>query len=80
MKVKFNAANHTMKVPLFAFIAAMIVFNTVGCQTCSLSQEDFEKQQRGQTVDRETGETVAVVGTLGYYGAIIGEMLAAIFR
>lgn len=30
-------------------------------------------------VDRTTGENVAVVGTLSYYGFAIGEMLATVF-
>jgi hypothetical protein len=60
-------------------VASILLIACAGCQTCSLSKDDFEKQQRGQSVDRETGDKVAVVGTLGYYGFIIGEMLATVF-
>jgi len=52
----------------------------VGCQTFSLSDEGFQKQQRGETVDRETGEAVGVVGTLGCYGAIVGGAVAESLR
>ena len=48
----------------------------VGCQTFNLSEEDFQKQQSGKMVDRETGEAVEVVGTVGYYGAMIGAVVA----
>lgn len=48
----------------------------VGCQTFSLSDKDFQKQQRGQMADRETGAVVGVAGTVGYIGAVVGEALA----
>lgn len=57
-------------------LAGFLLVAGAGCQTCSLSKEDFEKQQRGQTVDKETGEAVATVGTLGYSGVILGEFIA----
>ena len=41
---------------------------------------DFEKQQRGEMVDKKTGDAVAAVGTLGYYGYMLGECLSAAFR
>lgn len=48
-----------------------------GCQTFSLSEADFQKQQRGEMVDRKTGAAVGVVGSVGYLGAIVGEAVAA---
>jgi hypothetical protein len=48
----------------------------VGCQTFKLSEADFQKQQSGKMVDRETGEAVGVVGTMGYYGTMIGAAVA----
>ena len=64
--------------PVLALVAGVLLA-CAGCQTCSLSKEDFEKQQAGQTVDRETGEAVSVMGTLGYFGAMMGEAIAAAF-
>ena len=58
----------------------VVVTGCVGCQTFSLSDEDFQKQQRGETVDRETGDVVGVVGTLGYFGVIVGEAVADAVR
>ena len=48
-----------------------------GCQTFSLSEEDFQRQQRGEMADPKTGAAVGAVGTVGYLGAIIGEAVAA---
>ena len=62
---------------LVALVAGVILISCAGCQTCRLSEEDFQKQQKGQTVDRETGDAVAVVGTVGYYVAMIGEIVAS---
>jgi hypothetical protein len=62
-----------------ALFTAVILLTSTGCQTCRLSEEDFQKQQRGEMVDKETGEVVGVVGTLGYYGYILGECLSAAF-
>lgn len=53
----------------------IVLLATTGCQTFSLSQEDFRKQQNGRTVDQKTGETVAVVGECGCF---IGGILAAV--
>ena len=62
--------------PLFL----VVMLACAGCQTFSLSQEDFHRQQEGGTVDRETGQVVGVVGTAGYYGAILGEVVASALR
>jgi hypothetical protein len=51
----------------------------VGCQTFSLSNEDFQKQRRGEMIDPVTGEVVGVAGTVGYLGAMgamVGEAIA----
>ena len=58
----------------------VVLTGCVGCQTFSLSDEDFQKQQRGETADRETGDIVGVVGTVGYYGAIVGEAVTEATR
>lgn len=70
---------HQRKLAL-TLVAGIVLITGAGCQTCRLSEEDFEKQQRGETVDKKTGEAVATVGTLGYYGYILGECLSAAFR
>ena len=49
-----------------------------GCQTFSLSEADFERQQQGKMVDQEVGGLVGGLGTLGYYGAVAGEAAAAL--
>jgi hypothetical protein len=51
-----------------------------GCQTFSLSSEDFQRQQRGEMVDRETGEAVEVVGTIGCLGAFLGVAVAEVVK
>jgi hypothetical protein len=42
----------------------------------SLSEEDLQKQQRGEMADRQTGEVVGLVGSIGYLGAIVGAAVA----
>ena len=73
------AQQHQRKLVL-TLVAGIILSTGAGCQTCRLSEEDFEKQQRGETVDKETGKAVATVGTLGYYAYFLGECLSAAFR
>jgi hypothetical protein len=57
-------------------LLGIVLTGCVGCQTFSLSDADFQKQQKGGTVDPQTGDIVRVVGTAGYYGAMIGEFVA----
>lgn len=65
---------------VLALAAGLLLLTCVGCQTFSLSRKDFQKQQRGEMVDPETGAVVGVVGTVGYFGAIIGEAVAGAVR
>lgn len=58
-------------------LLGIVLTGCVGCQTFSLSDADFQRQQKGQVIDPQTGEIVGVVGTAGYYGAMIGEFVAA---
>lgn len=51
-----------------------------GCQTFTLSEEDFYNQQRGKMVDPQTGRAVEVAGTAGYAGALIGAAVASAFK
>ena len=59
---------------------AIIALGCAGCQTFNLSEEDFEKQRRGQPVDREMGAAVAAIGTVGYYSAMLGAAVATALR
>jgi hypothetical protein len=76
-KSRFTAILQNRLVP--AFVAGMLLLACAGCQTFSLSEEDFQKQQKGQMVDPATGQAVAVVGTVAYYGAVIGQLMAVLF-
>ena len=78
--MKAHSTGRRRCAPVLALVAGLVWVLCAGCQTCSLSQEDFQRQQRGETVDKETGDAVAVVGTFGYFAAFLGETLAAIFR
>ena len=45
---------------------------SAGCQTFTLTEEDFEKQQRGEPADREVGDYVGAAGTI--YSAVGGAV------
>jgi len=53
-------------------IIGVALVGCAGCQTFTLSNEDFRKQQRGEMVDRETGAWVGGIGFVSYIGAMIG--------
>ena len=59
-------------------VLAALMMTSGGCQTFSMSHDDFRKQQEGKMADRETGEVVSTVGTAGYFGAVIGSAIAAL--
>jgi hypothetical protein len=52
------------------------VFACSGCQTFSLTKEEWAKQQRGEMADPDVGNAVGFLGTMGYYGAIVGQAAA----
>ena len=58
-------------------IAAMVLAGA-GCQTFNLSEEDFQKQQRGGVADQRVGAAVSAAGTAAYLGAMIGAAAAGI--
>jgi hypothetical protein len=57
-------------------LCGLLLVACAGCQTFNLSEEDFQKQQRGGMVDPATGEAVGVAGSLGFLGAMIGAAVA----
>jgi nitrate/nitrite transporter NarK len=57
-----------------------VLMACAGCQTFSLTEEDFQRQQRGETVDRETGAVVGTVGSVGFLGALLGLAVAEAAR
>jgi hypothetical protein len=57
-------------------LAAALVLITTGCQTFSLTDEEFERQQHGQPADPEAGTVVGAAGTVGFLGAMIGAAVA----
>ena len=46
--------------PIGGLLCGVVLAACVGCQTFSLTDEDFQRQQRGETGDRETGAVVGV--------------------
>jgi hypothetical protein len=63
-----------------AVLLALVLLAGSGCQTFKMSQEDWEKQQRGEVVDPDAAGTVAVVGTIAATGILIGELVAELTR
>ena len=59
-------------------IIGVALVGCAGCQTFSLSNEDFRKQQRGEMVDRETGAWVGGIGFVSYVGAMVGAAAAGV--
>ena len=47
-------------------LLGIVLTGCVGCQTFSLSDADFQKQQKGQVIDSKTGDLVGGLGTLLY--------------
>ncbi len=68
------------RVLMGGLLSGVVLTGSVGCQTFSLSEEDFQKQQRGETVDRETGAAVGAVGAAGYLGALVGVGVAEVVK
>jgi len=60
---------------LSLMVLALLMANT-GCQTFSMTDEQFGRQQRGQPVDPEVGAVVSSAGTAAYWGAMLGAFAA----
>lgn len=71
-----NKSDRANRRLISGLLTGVVLSTCVGCQTFKLSEADFQKQQSGKMVDRETGEAVGVVGTMGYYGTMIGAAVA----
>lgn len=54
----------------------LIILGGAGCQTFTLTKEEWERQKRGECVDPEVGKVVGILGTAGYYGAVAGECIS----
>ncbi len=77
------SVNLDFKVPTGKLVGAAVLLTTVmlgcaGCQTFTLTQEEWEKQQRGGMVDRDVGTAVGVIGAAGYLGATIAAAVGGI--
>jgi hypothetical protein len=57
----------------------LVLFGVVGsgCQTFSLTHEEWVQQQQGQRVDPEVAPAVEAVGSLGALGVIIAAVAGA---
>lgn len=74
MRTNTNAKWQQHLVGSFLFIALALACS--GCQTFSLTEGQWEKQRKGEMVDREVGTAVDFFGTLGYYGLAAGQITA----
>ena len=66
--------NSRLRRQSLAFLLISLGLGSVGCQTFSLTEQQFEAQQRGCTVDPETGMLVGVAGYAGMLGAAIAQL------
>lgn len=71
--------NRRHRLALLITLAVIVVCGS-GCQTFTLSKDDWEKQQRGEMVDQDVGNAVGVAGSLGYTGAMIGMIAAEVAK
>lgn len=60
------------------FLLLILLLSAAGCQTFTLSREEFEMQQRGESADHEVGHAVDAVGTAAYVGSAIGAAVAGV--
>jgi hypothetical protein len=67
-----------MKRASALLLFAAVVGCSTGCQTFSMTEEQFAKQQQGESVDPQTGAAVGYVGDVAYTGAMFGAFLAGL--
>ena len=66
----------TTRVLVLCVCSVSVLFGCTGCQTFSLTKEEWEMQQSGQMVDRYVGAAVGILGSVGYCGALVGAAVA----
>ncbi len=71
-----NAVLNRIKRIVPGAISVALILSVTGCQTFTMSQADFEKQQAGKDVDPGVGKAVGATGSLAYLGYGIGSLLA----
>jgi hypothetical protein len=71
-----NAQLRLARHLVMALLLATVGFAGAGCQTFSLTEQEFERQQHGGYADREVGQAVDVIGTVGMLGATAGALVA----
>jgi hypothetical protein len=76
MNGHFRKRQETGRLKISALWLLLLALLGSGCQTFSLTEEQFAQQQQGQVADPETGAVVGAAGTLGYFGAMIGALVA----
>jgi hypothetical protein len=68
-----------MKKPKRLILSIVLVgFVSTGCQTFTLTEDEFEQQQHGEPADPEAGAAVAFVATAACMGAGIGAAVAGV--
>ncbi len=75
-----KTATFASKLPprlIGGMLCGIVLAACTGCQTFSLSEEEFQRQQRGQMADPETGAVVGLLGSVGFFGAMIGAAVDA---
>ena len=67
------------KVANLAFLMAAMMA-CAGCQTFSLTEEQWERQQNGGVADARVGGVVGAVGSAGYLAAGVGAAVAGALK
>lgn len=70
--------NNYVRAGLARALCLVLITGCAGCQTFSLTEDQFARQQRGECADPEVGAAVGVAGTLGYMGAMVGAAAARV--
>ena len=60
------------------WVIALIGVIGTGCQTFTLTPEEFERQQHGQMADSSVGGLVGTVGSAAYFGAALGAVVGGV--
>jgi hypothetical protein len=76
--MRFQVKTLRAKPVALLLLLLSLMFGSTGCQTFSMTKEEFAKQQHGEMADPETGKIVATVGPAAYYGALLGAFIAGL--